>query len=228
MDKANRIAEVVAGESLESLGMRDDFIGAGLENILIDRNIKIMYKNVKDSDFFGMAARGKGFDFIGINTYHNQRTRLIGLAHELWHLMDEKDIYISTMDFDSEQTERAADRFAAALMLPREKVKQVYNKGKGKNMSELTILYQIADFSLCPYEAVYKRFDDLGLSKKEIDKVLKKIHYKEPAVPSQNEIENKFIELRKILGMPDSIMDKVEGENAFPALEQISRVSEYA
>lgn len=223
MDLIHNQAEMLADQYLKDLAMINEFIGPALENIVKQQGIELMYKCIEDSNFYGMAASGKGSRFIGINTYHTIRTRLFDLAHELWHLYDRKEEYVDTSQYTSSEIERAADHFAASLLLPNVKVTTLYKSYKEEGWSELAILFIIADLSYCPYMAVYWRFKELDLSIKQIDIALKEIKLISKPISAENDIENKFIMLRKTEGLADSPLDKPDKLNDFPSLRQLAK-----
>lgn len=220
-NEIHEMSEMLADKYLDSITMNNDFCGSGLETIVQNQGINLMFKYVKDEKFFGMSAKGKGYQFIGINTFHNKRTRIFDIAHELWHFYGEEELP-SGVQYNKEENERAADHFAATLLMPRRKVKAIYDEYKQNKWNELDILFVIADYSSCPYEAVYKRFKELKLSSKQIDNLLKSKELRTDLVPSENETENKFIHLRALSNVsPTNALDFPENLNTFPALNKV-------
>lgn len=92
-----------------------------------------------------------------LNTYQPLRTRYYTAAHELWHVMNFEHLLPEQLD-----TERAADRFAAALMMPRQIIRLLWPKLK-KTLKESKAVLVIADMAAVPYEAVARRVNELEL-----------------------------------------------------------------
>ncbi|WP_158593276.1 ImmA/IrrE family metallo-endopeptidase [Planomicrobium sp. Y74] len=84
--------------------------------------------------------------------------RYFTAAHELWHLSEASQLQAEGFDH-----ERAADRFAAAIMLPKAITKDLWLKFKKLYEPKEAIIH-IADFSEVPYEAVVRRLKELGIS----------------------------------------------------------------
>lgn len=215
MDIVHNQAEMLADQYLKDLGMINEFTGPALESIVKQQGIELMYKYIKDSDFYGFAAKGKGHRFIGINTFHTVRTRVFDIAHELWHLYDRKEEYVDTSNYSQSEAERAADHFAASLLLPNVKVESLYKNYKKEGWDEPSILFVIADLSYCPYLTVYWRLKELELPVSQIDIALK-------AVPSGSDTENRFILLRENEGLTNSPLDKSDQLTDFPSLRQLA------
>lgn len=219
-EKIHTVSEKLASEFLAKIAMKNDFIGSGLETIVQKQGINLMFKSIEDTHFFGMSASGKGAKFIGINTMHNKRIQTFTLAHEFWHFFNEITHYSIKED------ERAADHFAASLLLPEQKVRTIYSMYKKSGWSEISILFIIADYSQCPYETVYKRFQELHLKNEMITKLLKQVVMKDE-IGNRNldaEVEKKFIMLRSYQNtQPISRLDIKEEVNEFPALKNLCR-----
>lgn len=221
MDKSEQISEIMAKSVIDKCGIQG-FIGTSIETFLTINNNILIYKYIKDSKFFGFAAKGKGKTFIVLNTYHNLRLRYYTCAHEMWHVLKDKDF----LNVEGIDEERAADHFAASLMLPENAVLEIYNNLKKSSTDQLLILFAIADASHMPYLSVERRFCELNLKRNEIGQFIHSTKEKYASLEgkkiSETEfIEAEFIELRSKYGLPPSEDDKADQLNSFPAYESI-------
>lgn len=221
LNKSEHIAEMMANNIIDKYGIKG-FIGNSIETFLtIDNNI-LIYKYIEDSNFFGFSANGKGKTFIVLNTYHNLRLRYYTCAHEMWHILKDKEIF----NIEDINQERAADHFAASLMLPERSVLEMYNNLEKNSTNQLLILFAIADLSHMPYQSVERRFNELGLKRNEITTFVSLIKENYTSLErehrSQSEfIESEFIKLRSKFGLPPSEDDRADKINSFPAYEKI-------
>jgi Zn-dependent peptidase ImmA (M78 family) len=197
-EKAEKVAEVFAGSFLKDAIGYDIFIGSHIERLLADK-VNLIYQYVEDEKYFGAAiTHQNGEQFVVLNTFHSLRTRYFTAAHELWHLSEG-----SQMQDDDFDHERAADRFAAAIMLPKALTKQLWNKFKNLYGDEVAIL-QIADLSDIPYIAVVRRLSELGEN-----------------VPGKKYTEMEWLVRRNELGLPVSLSDQSSMDTRFVAYENV-------
>lgn len=155
-EQAEKTAEAFASAFLDDVYGYDLFLGSQIEQILNEK-VHLIYKNIEDPAFFGAAVKHKlGDKFIVLNTNQPLRIRYFTAAHELWHLSDAS--YMQKESFDHE---RAADRFAACLMLPKPLVKSLWKRFKAKWNEEQAVL-AIADLSAAPYKTVERRIVEVG------------------------------------------------------------------
>lgn len=153
-EKAEKVAEVYAASFLNDAIGHELFIGSHIERLLADQ-VHVIYQYVEDDTYYGAAIKHQnGEQFVALNTFHSLRTRYFTAAHELWHLTEGSQLQDDQFDH-----ERAADRFAAAIMLPKVLTKQLWNKFKKQGV-EAAIL-QIADLADVPYMAVVRRLTEL-------------------------------------------------------------------
>lgn len=168
------VAENAASTFLTNHFGSDIFIGADIEQI-IEETTNLIYQDIDDPDYSGAAVTYRGQHFIVINTHQSLRARYYSAAHELWHLAMDSELLgseskqfqtqASITDFD---TERAADHFAAAIMLPKEAMINTWNKYV-KNKTEPNVevakqaVIRIANVSSMPYKAVARRLEELNL-----------------------------------------------------------------
>ena len=155
---SERYAEMLATYYLDEEFGEKLFLGSTIENILSKEAI-LIYQNVPDNNYYGASIRYKDFSFIAINTHHNLRIRYYSAAHELWHFIWQNSEMSNEIELDHE---RAADHFAAVLMLPQNLIHDLWNRMADKYQEEERIIY-IADFSSMPYQAVTRRLKEVGL-----------------------------------------------------------------
>ena len=221
MNKSEQISEMMAKAYIDKNGIQG-FMGASIETLLTINGNILIYKYIRDSKFFGFSASGKGKTFIVLNTYQNLRRRYYTCAHEMWHVLKEKEVF-KVEDIDQE---RAADHFAASLMLPESAVIEMYNTLKKSATNQLLILFAIADASHMPYLAVERRFSELNLKRNEISKFISSAKEKYSSLDGEKRseaeyIEEEFIELRSKFGLSPSEDDRVDKFDSFPAYERI-------
>lgn len=168
------VAENAASTFLTNHFGSDIFIGADIEQI-IEETTNLIYQDIDDSDYSGASITYRGQHFIVINTHQSLRSRYYSAAHELWHLAMGTDLLGSESKQFQDQaslpnfdTERAADHFAAAIMLPKEAMINTWNKYV-KNKAEPNVevakqaVIRIANVSSMPYTAVARRLEELNL-----------------------------------------------------------------
>jgi len=190
--QAEFTAEVFAADFLEEKINATFFIGPYIERILADK-AKVIYQYVEDPNYYGAAIKHvSGHQFIALNTFHPLRTRYFTAAHELWHLLEFNQIL--DQDFDHE---RAADRFAAAVMLPKALTKDIWPK-LSKLYKYKEAIIHLADMSSMPYEAVSRRLEELDITTK-----VKKMD------------EQEWLLEREQLGLPESPLDQPKKLNLF-------------
>lgn len=191
-----KVAEAFALYFLENEFDNDMFIGSYIEQILDDR-VKLIYQYVEDENFYGAAITdSNGDEYIVLNSYHPLRTRYFTAAHELWHL-SEGSKQMPNENFDHE---RAADRFAAAIMMPRGLTKALWSKFKKNYDSQEEAVIHLADISSMPYVATVRRL-------KEVARITGLDELNEAA----------WVEKRKALNITDSILDKPQIIEKFDA-----------
>lgn len=190
---SERYAEMLATYYLDEEFGEKLFLGSTIENILSKEAI-LIYQNVPDNNYYGASIRYKDFSFIAINTHHNLRIRYYSAAHELWHFIWQNSEMSNEIELDHE---RAADHFAAVLMLPHNLIHDLWNRMADKYQEEERIIY-IADFSSMPYQAVTRRLKEVGLDipggleyleEPDWEKLREKINLGKSAL----DIPNKFI-----------------------------------
>jgi len=199
-EQAEALAEAFATSFIIDKYGHDLFIGGQIEHILADY-ANVIYQYVEDDEFFGVAVTHEnGEQFIALNTYHPLRTRYFTASHELWHLTKYKDLDSEIFDH-----ERAADRFAAAIMLPKALVEALWNKFKALNDAESSIIH-LSDLAQVPYLTMVRRVKELGFK-----------------IPTSllNRTEHEWIDRRIELGFPYSNLDEPVKETRFNAYEGV-------
>lgn len=198
--QAELVAEQYAVYFLKKQLGEEIFLGSEIEQILA-KKAAIIYQNVDDPTYFGAAIHLLDKHFIAINTAQPLRLRYYNAAHELWHLQYEsEDIPMAQReDFDHE---RAADHFAASVMLPEGLVRTLLHS---LNESPERLVIKIADLSSMPYEAVTRRLKELG---------------ERIPVSVQKRSEAGWRLVRSNLGFPPSVLDKSDPFIQFSALSK--------
>lgn len=155
---SEKVASQYALEFLREYTGEELFLGSDIENLLAEK-AAVIYQAVDDPMYFGAAIHYKGQYIIAINTKQSLRMRYYSAAHELWHLQYESGmipVAATIPDFDHE---RAADHFAATLMLPEHLMISLMHNFK-HDIEKVVI--KIADLSSMPYVAVVRRLQELG------------------------------------------------------------------
>lgn len=195
-EQAEKTAEAFAASFLDDVYGYDLFLGSQIERVLSEK-VHLVYKNIEDPAFFGAAVTHQSGDkFVVLNTHHPLRIRYFTAAHELWHLSE-----ASQMQKENFDHERAADRFAACLMLPKPLVKSLWKRFKAKWNEEQAVL-AIADLSAAPYKTVERRIVELG-------ETIKVSHS-----------EEKWQQLREHYALPDSPLDLAIHDTKFHVYEK--------
>lgn len=182
------VGEAHALQVLNDLFGVDTFIGSSVE-MKLGELVSLIYHVVDDSEYHGATITNNQtkVTYVALNTGQSLRKRYFTACHELWHVLKIKDMIGSLID-----EERAAERFAAALMLPAPLMKLIWDGVKSKDEERRVI--QIADMASAPYVAVAKRVVELNISKNK-------------GLVSEEKNEQYWVDLRKGLGIPPSPLD---------------------
>ena len=192
-----------------------DFIGPTIESIIELKRIHLIYDTINDSEAEGFSASKQGLKFIFIKSNFNLRLQKFTMAHEIYHLDDKIERLASTIE-----DERAADHFAANILLPENVVFEKYRSLKKSGYNSLEIFFALTDLSQVPYEAMYKRYKELEISTVDIDKNLKLIKI-ESRDPYLKKLEQEFQLLRKNSTLSLSELDQPTYKKAFGKLENL-------
>lgn len=201
---ADRVGEAFALQVLSEHFGAEIFIGSSIE-MKIEELASVVYKEIRDNEFFGatITIDRDNRKYVLLNTCQSLRLRYFTASHELWHVLD-----IHTMIKDNIDQERAAERFAAALMLPESLVRSLVQSLRGNNKDEneeKRVVIRIADISSAPYAAVAKRLIELNLTTNK-------------RIGNYSEID--WIEIREELNFVESPLDKPLHINRFVDYEE--------
>jgi len=203
---AETLAEQYATAYLQNNFGDELFIGSTIEALIQD-SATINYQNVDDPDYYGVAIFINDIPQIVVNTHQCLRTRYYSVAHELWHVLvvsgKVKEARIYNID-----KERAADHFAAALMLPAVLIHRYWNVVKSlKALNSEAFIFRLADLSAMPYVAVERRVRELELTKLPKD--------------WKSRTEDNWIQRRAELGLIASPMDSAKTHVGFSDLSKL-------
>lgn len=137
-----------------------------LENIEITdiarkMGLKVMGTTL-DKHISGFIKNINGQNIIYVNNIHAPVRQRFTVAHELGHFVLHRNIIETNMGTilfrgyrDNDLIEEQASRFGAALIMPRNKVIEVYEK-LGKNIIATARVFRVSE------EAMNRRLQDLG------------------------------------------------------------------
>jgi hypothetical protein len=155
--EAEQIAALQAHRLLELAGIRSPAVPTAL----IGELPRIQVVSDPDLPSSGTAVWVSGRWLIMVNSCEPAVRQRWTLAHELKHCLDHRYqavVYPTQLTRSSqEQSERAADAFAAALLLPKPWVVRAWVNGH-QRLDDLCQLFQVSP------EAMSKRLNDLGLT----------------------------------------------------------------
>ncbi len=190
----------------KAIGFADRYVGSGviiqgnIFNIIenYDRNVALLLFPIPDDEICGFICNYKGELFIYVNTNLPLEKQIFTAAHELYHLLFNRDQLengyshlIKQDDLNGKQEERAANLFAALLLVPRTLLKEQIEilKTDPANLNLLDII-RLMDVFAVPYKTMVLRLYETGILKdKEADKWLQ--------VPDRDEREGVLFEIKK-------------------------------
>jgi len=214
---SENIAEIAANAFLKDNFGLDIFIGADIESVLSER-AQIIYQDIDDPKYSGAAVSFRHKNFIVLNTCQSLRARYYSAAHELWHLALKAELFGSESKKISAQvqlplfdSERAADHFAAAVMMPKEAMQVTWSKYVGlqsapDRQTAQAAVIRIANMSSMPYVAVARRLKELGLL---LNKNLTKLS------------ENDWVDYVQHSSFPPSSLDRAVRFKKFTGLAEL-------
>lgn len=198
-DKSEQVGEAFAYQVLFEHFGAEIFIGPGIE-LKLQELAHVIFQDVPDKEYYGATVTYKtGQTFVSINTQQPLRIRYFTAAHELWHLLGLGEIIVEEINH-----ERAADRFAAALMMPASLICLLWERLR-KDFGIEKAVIMIADMASAPYEAVVRRIHELKLSSSS-------------SLPKYSELE--WVNQRKSLQLTESPLDKPFSFARFNKYEQ--------
>jgi len=173
MRKRNNIEEQ-AYEVLKTLKINE--LPIPLEKIATFFNIEIQEEDF-EGELSGILIRSSEGDIIGVNSNHHDNRKRFTIAHELGHFILHKGeaIHIdrgfrvnyrdanSSLAIDLEEVE--ANAFAAALLMPEKKIKEVLRKKlkEGIDLQDSAELKKIAETFHVSQQSLLIRLMKLGL-----------------------------------------------------------------
>ncbi len=201
LEKTDRVGEAFALQVLSEHFGAEIFIGASVE-LKVEELASVVYKQMQDPAFYGatVTIERDNRKYVVLNTDQALRLRYFTAAHELWHVLD-----IHSMVKDDIDQERAADRFAAALMLPESLVRSIGRSIQGDQEDVKRVVIRLADISSAPYVAVAKRLVELNLTKNQ---------------SLSDYSEEAWLTIRKELNIVESPLDRPLAINQFSDYEK--------
>ncbi len=198
-EQFNNIEDKVIGFTNRYVGcgviIQDDIFNI-IENY--DRDVTLLLFPIPDDEICGFICNYKGKLFIYVNTNLPLEKQIFTAAHELYHLLFNRDQLengyshlIKQGDLDGKQEERAANLFAALLLVPRTLLKEQIEilKIDPLHLNLLDII-RLMDVFAVPFKTMVLRLYETGVLKdKEADKWLQ--------VPDRDEEEGVLFEIKK-------------------------------
>ena len=115
-----------------------------------------------------MASERK---IIGVNMNRSLEWKRFVIAHEFAHSVlhyKQEDIYLHRETTRGRsQEENDADYFAAALLMPQNSFRRIYNELVTQGLNKNTICYQLASMYKVPFESVSRRIDEVCVTKEK-------------------------------------------------------------
>jgi Zn-dependent peptidase ImmA (M78 family) len=146
-----------------------------VEQLLLKLNILTLFRPMSES-FSGMCLKRGNFCFILVNCKHPVGRQNFTIAHELYHLFGEEDLYrhCSTSDSAAQsKEEKKANYFASALLMPKLGLQKMIPEDelKSKALSIGTLL-TLENYFNVSRSALLVRLDQLRIiSKKKYEKL---------------------------------------------------------
>ena len=152
-----------------------------LDNILEQRGVKVVERSLPNSKVWGFSVTSADFGHaIFVNSHCTRERRLFTLAHELGHLMMDRDHTTTLLTDKQEQVSLAevrANSFAATFLMPDVAVTETLLKlgvikGEKETINAVTIDYLRKQFGVS-YDAMLWRLVNLRvITKKEREEFL--------------------------------------------------------
>lgn len=164
---------------LQDLEYHEPVIRDDIFKLLRKKGKVIFYPLPEEPELDGFhvqkVVNGKLTAFVYINTAKNFEKCIFCGAHELGHIYEvEKEIQkeYPEVQFTIEETDNIMNRFAAELLMPEDKFKEIFHKRifllgkKWKQMTYADLLKTIValmDYFYVPYKAIVWRLHEIGL-----------------------------------------------------------------
>ena len=150
--------------------VRDDVFG------ILDCHCIILFYPLDDENINGYhisrRIKDKETDFVFINTANTTEKQVFAAAHELGHILKVDETICNRFSLPlSDMSEDIVNRFAAELLMPKktfnEKINRMFSILNLKNdrisiVNMLTIIVYLMNEFLVEYEAIVRRFNELG------------------------------------------------------------------
>jgi IrrE N-terminal-like domain len=128
-----------------------------VHRIAVDFNVAIERVELPDT-LPGFVAQIRGRWFIFVNRYHGSRRRRFTIAHELGHIaLDHHGVVF--MFGEGQQQERAANRFAAEVLMPEKMIRRAHVRAFERSLD----IGDLADIFLVSKRAMEIRLSELHL-----------------------------------------------------------------
>lgn len=190
----------------KAIGFANRYVGSGviiqddIFNIIenYDRSVILLLFPIPDDEICGFICNYKGKLFIYVNTNLPLEKQIFTAAHELYHLLFNRDQLesgyshlVKEDDLNGRQEEQTANLFAALLLVPRTLLKEQIEilQIDPANLNLLDII-RLMDVFAVPYKTMILRLYETGILKdKEADKWLQ--------VPDRDKREGVLFEMKK-------------------------------
>lgn len=175
----NRYIEIIeknANEILKEFDYPDEPIRDDIFKILRKKGVIIFFPMEAEKDLDGFhvdrVINGKIVPFVYINSYKYFDKCIFCAAHELGHIYEiEKRVLEAypEVDMTDEFCDEIMNRFAAELLMPKNRCHEILNKNikkiKTEKLSEIDIMNIVVsfmDYFFTPYKAVILRLYEIG------------------------------------------------------------------
>lgn len=155
-----------------------------LKSLLLKYNILTLFRPLSEN-FSGMCIKSQsGKMFMLVNSTQSRGRQRFTIAHELYHLYIEKNPtpHICTVGEQKNPSEKNADAFASALLMPADGIMQLIPEEELNNQNILfaTVL-KIEHYFVISHKAMVYRLADLNLIKKSYAQELLNLPIKDSA-----------------------------------------------
>ena len=120
-----------------------------------------------DDGFLAIHPRRAKGKVIGVNSNRSLEWKRFIIAHELAHFAlhyDGKQVYLHREHKSGRNdTENEADYFAAALLMPRESFRRVYETLREDGLSGKVLVKSLAEKFIVPVESAERRIPEVGI-----------------------------------------------------------------
>ena len=177
--------------------LKNEFVNPILREDIFDllsRECTVIYFPLENEENDGfhvqMPVNGEKQHFVYINTEKPLQKQIYAAAHELGHIWTDNGRNIGITPVSPEEDDALMNRFAAELLMPEE----VFGALAGKKLEELKsgpgkisvenffrVVAYLMDEFFVPFQAVVRRFGEVGILDRQTCKDIEENHYKEHA-----------------------------------------------